>query len=92
MHENKNHFHDNETPRKNTNYKCSPLIRIESIYFKSEELKYYPQVFLEKCRYTLDNGGLCIDASDESGNMPDCLISLIVNMNLIMLIVNLKSL
>ena len=47
------------------------MIRIESVYFKSEELKYYPQVFLEECRYRLDNGGLRTDASDESDNMPE---------------------
>ena len=54
IHENKTRFDDNETHRKDTNYTCSTLIRIESIYFESEELKYYPQVFLEECRYGLD--------------------------------------
>ena len=39
--------------------------------FKSEEVKYYPQVFLEKYRYRLDDGGLRIDASDESDAMPE---------------------
>ena len=71
IHENKTCFHNNETPKKDTNYRCSTLIRIESVYFKSEELKYYLQQFLEKCRYRLDNEGLRIDASDESDNMPD---------------------
>ena len=68
-HENKTRFHNNERPKKDTNYICSALIRIGSIYFKSEELKYYPQVSLEECRYRLDNGGLRIDASsNESDN------------------------
>ena len=44
---------------------------IESVYFKSEELKYYPQVFLEERRYRLDNADLRIDASDESDNMAE---------------------
>ena len=70
IHSNKTRFHINETPKKDTNYICSALIRMQSIYFKSKELKHYPQVFLEECRYRLDNGGLCIDASDESDNMP----------------------
>ena len=69
-HENKTRFHNNKTPKKDTNYGCSTLIRIESVYFKSKELKYYPQVFLEQCRYRLDNGGLCTDACDKSDNMP----------------------
>ena len=85
--ENRTRFHNNETPKKDSNYICSALIRIQSIYFKSEELKYYPQVFLEVCRYRLDNGGLRIDASDESDG------ELILNMNLIiMIIMNLKNL
>ena len=50
--------------------RCSTLIKIEAFSCKSEELKYYPQVFLEKCRYRLDNGGLHINESDESDNMP----------------------
>ena len=71
MHENKICFHNNETPQKDTDYSCSALIRIESVCFRLEENKYYPQVFLEECKYRLDNGRLRIDASDESDNVPD---------------------
>ena len=57
--------------KKGTNYSCLALTKINFVYFKSEELEYYPQVFLEECRYRLDNGGLRIDAPDESDNEPD---------------------
>ena len=67
--ENKTRFHNNEAPKKDTNYRCSTLIKIEDFSCKSKELKYYPQVFLEECRYRLDDGGLRIDESDESDNM-----------------------
>ena len=68
--ENKTRFHNNEVPKKDTSYRCPTLIKIEAFSCKSEELKYYPQVFLEECRYRLDDGGLRIDESDESDNMP----------------------
>ena len=61
-------------PRKDTNYMCSSIIRIESVYLKLEEHKYYPQVFLETCRHGPDNRALRLDESDESDEsdkMPD---------------------
>ena len=57
IHEDKTRFHNNETPKKHTNYRSSALISIDSVHFKLEELTYYPQVFLEECRYRRDNGG-----------------------------------
>ena len=71
VHDNKTSFHKNETPKKDTNYRCSALIEIESVCFKSKKHNYYPHVFLEECRYRLDNVGLRMDASGESDNMPD---------------------
>ena len=43
-------FYNNETPKNDATYRCLALIRIESVYFKLEEDKYYPQVFLEECK------------------------------------------
>ena len=48
-------------PRRDTNYMCLLILKIESGYLKLEEHRYYPQVFLEVCRYE----------SDESDNMPE---------------------
>ena len=50
-------------PRKDTNYMCSSIIRIESVYLKLEEHKYYRQIFLDACRHGRDNG------ADESDHM-----------------------
>ena len=42
IYKNRTRFYDNETPEKDTNYRRSALIRIESVYFTPEKLKYYP--------------------------------------------------
>ena len=41
------------------------------MYFKLEKFKYYPQVFLEGCRYNPYNSALRLDEPDESDNMAD---------------------
>ena len=41
------------------------------MYFKLEEFKYYPQVFLEGCRCNPYNSALRLDEPDESDNMTD---------------------
>ena len=61
IHETKTSFYNNKVPRRDTNYMCSSIIRIESVYFKLEEFKYYPQAFLEACRHEPDNGALRLD-------------------------------
>ena len=59
-------------PRRDTNYMCLLILKIESGYLKLEEHRYYPQVFLEVCRYGADNRALqLLDESDESDNMPE---------------------
>ena len=47
---------ENIPPRQNINYACGILVKIESVFFNKKDNKddviYYPQVFLEECRYT----------------------------------------
>ena len=61
--ENRTPFAHNKIPKKETDYRCKVLIRIESVYFKSDESKHYAQIFLYNRR-------LHVDSSDESDNMP----------------------
>ena len=39
IHETKTSFYNNKVTRRDTNYMCSSIIRIESVYFKLEEFK-----------------------------------------------------
>ena len=50
---------------------CSSIIRIESLYFKLEKQKYYPQAILEECRIRPNNNASRLDESDESDDMPE---------------------
>ena len=43
-------FHNNKTPKQNISYKRLPLIILESV-IRTEEKKYFPQTFLEECKY-----------------------------------------
>ena len=42
-------FHENEIPKRDFSYKCLSLIMLDS--FVKVGKKYYPQVFLEECKY-----------------------------------------
>ena len=42
-------FQDKEAPKGDASYKCLSLIMLDSIVKVGE--KYYPQVFLEECKY-----------------------------------------
>ena len=42
-------FQDKEVPKKDTSYKCLSLIILDSVAKVGK--KYYPQVFLEECKY-----------------------------------------
>ena len=43
------HFQDKEAPKGDASYKCLSLIMLDSIVKVGK--KYYPQVFLEECKY-----------------------------------------
>ena len=42
-------FQGKETPKRDSSYKCLSLIMLDSVV--KVEKKYYPQVFLEECKY-----------------------------------------
>ena len=71
-------FHDNKEPKQNVPYKCLSLIMLESVV-RTEEKKYYSQIFLEECKYEEKNikGNKRIDydfdtsSSDKSDSEPD---------------------
>ena len=50
-------FHDNnnikEVPKENCAYKCLSLISLDSVIQTNK--RYYPQTFLEQCKYKLTN-------------------------------------
>ena len=51
MYDNKvnTNFQGKETPKGDSSYKCLSLIMLDSVVKVGK--KYYPQVFLEECRY-----------------------------------------
>ena len=51
MYDNKvnTNFQGKETPRGDSSYKCLSLIMLDSVVKAGK--KYYPQVFLEECKY-----------------------------------------
>ena len=65
---------ENILPRQNTNYICRILIRMESFFNNKdnkEDVIYYPQVFLEECRYIpMINRRLLLDETNLSDNEP----------------------
>ena len=66
----------NILPRQDTNYTCRRLVKIESVFFNNKDnidnIIYYPQVFLEECRYILmTNRRLLIDNIESSDTEPD---------------------
>ena len=71
-----NEERENIPPRQNTNYTCRILVKIESVFSNNKDNKddviYYPQVFLEECKYTpVINRRLCLDETDLSENEPE---------------------
>ena len=68
-------FQGNRIPKENASYKCLSLIMLDSVFRVSK--KYYPQTFLEECKYkikkkkmeNLINDDLDLSSSDnESDN------------------------
>ena len=58
-------------PRRDANYICSSIIRIESVYFKLKGQRYYPQVILKGIKIRPNNNASRLGESDESDNMSD---------------------
>ena len=44
-------FHNNEIPKEDSQYICLSVILIDSVFRTGEN--YYPQVFLEECKYAV---------------------------------------
>ena len=42
-------FHNKKMPKEKTSYKCLSMIMIDSVIKANK--KYYPQTFLEECKY-----------------------------------------
>ena len=68
-------FKDNIIPKENTKYDCRVILRIQSVHYSmedKEDVKYYPQILLEKCVYRLFSNNTIIDSELEfSDNEPD---------------------
>ena len=70
-------FQGNKIPNENASHKCLSLIMLDSVIRVNK--KYYPQTFLEKCKYrikknkmeNLINDDLNQSSSDESDNKSD---------------------
>ena len=44
-------FHNNKKPKEGSEYICLSLILLDSVYKKDKS--YYPEVFLEECKYVI---------------------------------------
>ena len=71
-----NDIEENSLPWQKTDYNCRILVKIESVYFNDKNynggITYYPQVFLEECRYTpMNNRRLLLDDLELTDNEPE---------------------
>ena len=68
-------FKDNIIPKENTKYDCRVILGIQSAYYSKkdkENVKYYPQILLEKCIYRPFFDNVLIDSELEfSDNEPE---------------------
>ena len=70
-------FQGKKVPKETGSYKCLSLIMLDSVIRVNK--KYYPQTFLEECKYVirknkmenLINDDLYLSSSDESDNETD---------------------
>ena len=70
-------FQGKNIPKQNASYKCLSLIMLGSVIRANK--KYYPQTFLEECKYEIKknktenviNDDLDLSSSDESDNESD---------------------
>ena len=71
---NETFFKDNIIPKQNTKYDCRVILQIQSVYYstKEDDVKYYPQILLEKCVYRISSNNTTIDSELEfSDKEPD---------------------
>ena len=63
----------NTVPNKKTKYNCRVLLQIQSVYYdNNEDENYYPQIFLQNCRYTFNvNNKLIHDVLDFTNTEPE---------------------
>ena len=63
----------NTIPNEKTKYNCRVLLQIQSVcYNYNEDENYYPQVFLQSCRYTfIANNKLIHDVLDFTDTNPE---------------------
>ena len=63
----------NTIPNEKTKYNYRVLLQIQSVYYNNnEDENYYPQVFLQSCRYTfIVNNNLIYDVLDFTDTEPD---------------------
>ena len=63
----------NTIPNEKTKYNCRVLLQIQSVYYSNnEDENYYPQVFLQSCRYKfLANNRLIHDVFEFSDTEPE---------------------
>ena len=47
-------FHHTKIPKDNEYFACLSVILLDSIFVNSDK-EYYPQIFLEECKYTIKN-------------------------------------
>ena len=47
-------FQHNKTPKDNDYFACLSIILLDSIFVNSDK-EYYPQIFLEECKYVIKN-------------------------------------
>ena len=70
-------FKDDMIPNENTKYDCRVILRIQSVYHRTkdedeDDVKYYPQILLEKCAYRLPLKSTIVDSELEfSDNEPE---------------------
>ena len=62
-------FHNNKIPKQDSQCICLPVILIDSVYRKDKD--YYPQMFLEECKYVVKDKKMakfitdCIEISSD---------------------------
>ena len=70
-------FQSKNVPKENASYNCLSLIMLDSVIRVNK--RYYPQIFLEECKYVIRknkmekviNDDLDLSSSDESDNESD---------------------
>ena len=68
-------FRDNIISKENAKYDCRIILQIQSFYYSikdKDNVKYYPQMLLEKCLYIPSSDNVLIDSELEfTDNDPD---------------------